>query len=43
MQTYPESNKYILSNPFYGRKAKIIEWISVKLYTLIVKLVSLKI
>ena len=35
---YPQSNHYILSNSFYGLKAKIIEWLSVKLYSLIIRL-----
>lgn len=43
MQTYPESNKYILSNTFYGKKAKMIEWLSTRLYAIIIKLTNINI
>lgn len=39
----PKSNHYILSNSFYGLKAKGIEWLSVKLYLLIIRLSNISI
>lgn len=38
-----EANTYIWSNPFYGIKAKCIEWLTVHLYSIIIKLSNIKI
>lgn len=43
MTLCPESNNYILSNPLYGKKAKFVEWLSVILYSCILKLLNIKI
>ncbi len=43
ISVYPQSNYYILSNSFYGLKAKGIEWLSVKLYLLIIRLSNISI
>lgn len=43
MTLCPEANGYILSNPLYGKKSKLVEWLAVKLYALIVKLAGTKI
>ena len=39
----PEANSYILSNPMYGVKSKLVEWLTVKLYTMIVTISNIKI
>lgn len=39
----PESNKYILTNPLYGRKSKFIEYTVCIIYNIILKLISIKI
>ena len=43
MTVCPEANAYILSNPLYGKKAKVVEYLSVVLYSFILKLLSVKI
>lgn len=34
----PECSRYILSCPFYGFKAKLVEWLAVKLHSIILRL-----
>lgn len=41
--TCPESNRYILTNPLYGIKAKFIEYTTCIIYNIILKLISIKI
>ena len=43
VNTCSTSNQYILSNSLYGLKAKAIEWLSVKLYLLIIRLSNISI
>ena len=43
MTVCSDANNWILSNPLYGKKARLIEYLSVVLYSFIMRLLSVKI